>query len=189
MHPCTIGRKSCVLETLDKPRVEYGAEPVSSAEAGTEPRSAIGLYALKENDQFLVADARGDITGTSEGLFRDDTRVLSRYTLHIGGAAPSLLRAGVSDDNVFFRAHVTNRPLPELGGKVTPTPDAQARTPGRGSAASSPTTRLVVPRVRLSSILLFDSPAAQPRLSQTAWRMRGRASSAVAASARTPVAA
>jgi hypothetical protein len=93
---------------------------MSAPEESTEPRSAIGRYALKENDQFLVADARGDVTGASEGLFRDDTRVLSRYLLHIGGVAPSLLRAGVSHDNVFFRVHVTNRPLPELGGKVTP---------------------------------------------------------------------
>jgi glycogen debranching enzyme len=93
---------------------------MSAPEESTEPRSAIGLYALKDNDQFLVTDARGDITGNGEGLFRDDTRVLSRYTLHIGGAAPSLLRSGLSDDNVFFRVHVTNRPLPQLGGPATP---------------------------------------------------------------------
>jgi len=118
--PRTIVRKPCVLDTLDKPRVGPNGEPMSAPEESTEPRSAIGRYALKENDQFLVADARGDVTGASEGLFRDDTRVLSRYLLHIGGVAPSLLRAGVSHDNVFFRVHVTNRPLPELGGKVTP---------------------------------------------------------------------
>ena len=77
-------------------------------------------YALKYDDQFLVADALGDITGDDDGLFDDDTRLLSRFSLVVGGAAPSLLSSGVSEDNVFFRANVTNRPLPELGGRLTP---------------------------------------------------------------------
>ena len=81
---------------------------------------AYGLYALKNNDEFLVTDALGDIHGEGDGLFCRDTRVLSRYWLRIADAAPSLLSAGVSADNVIFRAHVTNRPLPELGGRTTP---------------------------------------------------------------------
>ncbi|HEY4137009.1 MAG TPA: amylo-alpha-1,6-glucosidase [Casimicrobiaceae bacterium] len=85
-----------------------------------EPRVAIGLFALKQNEEFLVADALGDINGDSDGFFRRDTRVLSRFRLSIGANAPSLLSSGVSADNVFFRANVTNRPLPELGGHVTP---------------------------------------------------------------------
>ena len=82
----------------------------------------MGLYALKNNEQFLVADALGDISGQGDGLFYRDTRLLSRFTLTIGAAAPSLLSSGMSQDNVFFRADVTNRPLPELelGGGVTP---------------------------------------------------------------------
>jgi glycogen debranching enzyme len=83
-------------------------------------RAAFGLFALKNNEEFLVADALGDIHGDGDGFFRRDTRVLSTYRLLIGGAATSLLSSGVSADNVFFRAHVTNRPLPELGGHVTP---------------------------------------------------------------------
>ena len=62
----------------------------------------------------------GDIHGEGDGLFRRDTRVLSRYRLKIGDAAPSLLSAGVSADNVIFRVHATNRPLPELGGRTMP---------------------------------------------------------------------
>ena len=77
-------------------------------------------YALKYNEEFLVADALGDITGDGDGLFHNDTRLLSRFSLCVGGAAPSLLSSGVSQDNVFFRANVTNRPLPELGGSATP---------------------------------------------------------------------
>ena len=77
-------------------------------------------YALKFDEDFLVADALGDITGDGDGLFHNDTRLLSRFNLSIGGAAPSLLSSGVSQDNVFFRANVTNRPLPQLGGSTTP---------------------------------------------------------------------
>jgi glycogen debranching enzyme len=82
--------------------------------------SASDRYALKENAQFLVADKLGDISASGDGLFRDDTRVLSRLTLQIGSRAPSLLRSGVSHDNVLFRAHLTNRQLPDLGDRMTP---------------------------------------------------------------------
>ena len=86
----------------------------------SEPRTAIGLFALKNNEEFLVADALGDINGRGDGFFRHDTRVLSRFHFKVGVEAPSLLSSGVSGDNVFFRANVTNRPLPDLGGRVTP---------------------------------------------------------------------
>ena len=82
--------------------------------------AAIGLFALKDNDGFLVADALGDLTGHGDGLFKNDTRILSRFELTIGGQAPSLLSSDVSQDNVLFRAHMTNRRLPELGGRMTP---------------------------------------------------------------------
>ncbi|HEX4884072.1 MAG TPA: amylo-alpha-1,6-glucosidase [Casimicrobiaceae bacterium] len=83
-------------------------------------RPAIAFFALKAGAQFLVADERGDIEGGSDGLFRDDTRVLSRLRLRVGSATPALLSSGLSQDNVYFRAHLTNRPLPLLGGSVTP---------------------------------------------------------------------
>jgi glycogen debranching enzyme len=65
---------------------------------------------------FLVADERGDITGPSDGLYHEDTRVLSHYRLSFRGAQPSLLQSGVSPDNVLFTAHLTNDALPPLGG-------------------------------------------------------------------------
>jgi glycogen debranching enzyme len=77
-------------------------------------------YALKYGSEFLVADALGDITGEGEGLYFNDTRLLSRLALTFGGAIPSLLSSGVSQDNVFFRANLTNRPLPELGERSPP---------------------------------------------------------------------
>ena len=80
----------------------------------------MGRYALKHDAEFLVADALGDIAGEGDGLYSNDTRLLSRLSLTVGGATPSLLSSGVSQDNVFFRANLTNRPLPELGDRVGP---------------------------------------------------------------------
>ena len=96
------------------------AAPMTATPAKREARAAVDRLALKENDQFLVADASGDIDDASDGLFLADTRVLSRLTLDIGGRRPALLSAGVSHDNVLFRAHLTNERLPELGGDTAP---------------------------------------------------------------------
>src|SRR5579871_1133584 len=83
-------------------------------------RAAARLHALKDGDTFVVADAFGDIYGDADGMFHNDTRVLSELRLMLGGAAPSLLSAAISRDNVFFVAHLTNRPLPLLGGRSIP---------------------------------------------------------------------
>src|SRR5436190_19053158 len=93
---------------------------MSPTDEKSEPRAPIAHFALKNNEEFLVADALGDIDGRADGRFRHDTRVLSRFHFRIGAGSPSLLSSGVSEDNVFFRANVTNRPLPELGGRITP---------------------------------------------------------------------
>jgi glycogen debranching enzyme-like protein len=37
------------------------------------------LFALKQGDTFVVADAFGGITGEGDGLFRNNTRLLSRF--------------------------------------------------------------------------------------------------------------
>src|SRR5437588_11991763 len=78
------------------------------------------LFALKHGATFLVVNAMGDILGDGDGLFQDDTRVLSRFRLRLGGKALSLLGSAVSRDNVFFTANLTNRPLPLLGGSSAP---------------------------------------------------------------------
>ena len=56
---------------------------VGSVEAGEtgEPRVPYRLFALKDKDTFLVADAFGDVLGAADGLFHDDTRLLSRLRL------------------------------------------------------------------------------------------------------------
>ena len=83
-----------------------------------EPASA--LFVLKEGDTFLVADADGDITGEGDGLFHNDTRLLSTFRVLMDGQPPGLLSSAVSQDNAFFTANLTNQPLPPLGGKSMP---------------------------------------------------------------------
>ncbi|HWE07075.1 MAG TPA: glycogen debranching N-terminal domain-containing protein, partial [Rhizomicrobium sp.] len=73
--------------------------------------SGANLFVLKQGDTFLVADVFGDVRGEADGLFHNDTRVLSRLRLLLGGGRPSLLGGTVSQDNVFFIAHLTNHPL------------------------------------------------------------------------------
>jgi len=82
--------------------------------------AAANQYVLKSGDTFIVNDALGDITGRDDGLFVNDMRVLSSLRLTFGGRAPSLLSGSVSSDNASFTAHLTNRPLPPLGGTSTP---------------------------------------------------------------------
>jgi glycogen debranching enzyme len=102
-------------------------QPLAPAVAGAEsdrqagvPRGPFRLYVLKEGDSFVVADGFGNIVGLDDGLFRNDTRVLSCFRLALAGEPPSLLSAAVSEDNVFFTSHMTNQPLPPLGGASTP---------------------------------------------------------------------
>jgi glycogen debranching enzyme len=102
-------------------------QPLAPAAPGGEtagetghPRVPTRLFVLKEGDSFVVADGFGNIVGADDGLFRNDTRVLSRFHLALAGHPPSLLSAAVSEDNVFFTSHMTNRPLPPLGGSSTP---------------------------------------------------------------------
>jgi glycogen debranching enzyme len=77
-------------------------------------------YVLKEGETFLVADALGDVHAATDGLFFNDTRLLSTWCLRIGGQAPVLLSSGVARNNVVFQAHLTNRQLPALGGSSVP---------------------------------------------------------------------
>ncbi len=83
------------------------------------PRTPARLFALKQGDTFVVADAFGDITGEGDGLFHEDTRLLSLLRLSMGGRPLELLGSAVSEDNVVFTANLTNRPLPPIGGQST----------------------------------------------------------------------
>jgi glycogen debranching enzyme len=85
-----------------------------------EPEPLGQIQALKADDAFLVADSWGDLKGGADGLFDDDTRILSQLVLRVGDQRPSRLSSGVSQDNVFFTCHSTNRPLPPMGGRSAP---------------------------------------------------------------------
>ena len=80
-----------------------------------ERRGLLPRFTLKDSNTFLLADALGDIQGSGDGLFTNDTRVLSRFELSVPGRSPSLLGAAINQDNTLFTAHLTNRPLPALG--------------------------------------------------------------------------
>src|SRR5687767_10851834 len=73
-----------------------------------EPRVPQRLYALKDRDTFIVADRH------------DDTRILSRWELILGGRAPTLLSGAVSQDNVYFTSHGLNRAIPVPAGPAGP---------------------------------------------------------------------
>jgi glycogen debranching enzyme len=85
-----------------------------------EPRVPQRLYALKDRDTFLVADSHGDIAGAADGLFHDDTRILSRWELSLGDKSPTLLSGAISQDNVYFTSHGLNRAIPVPSGPSAP---------------------------------------------------------------------
>lgn len=83
-------------------------------------RVPLRMYSLKHGDTFLVADALGNIAGDDDGLFHNDTRILSRFVVLLGGRLPSLLGAGLSQDNAVFTSHATNRTPSPLGDEGLP---------------------------------------------------------------------
>jgi len=78
------------------------------------------LLSIKDGDTFLVADAWGDVLGAADGLFSNDTRILSRFRLLIGERRPSKLSFGLSRDNADFTFNGANLALPPVGGRATP---------------------------------------------------------------------
>ncbi|MFI4964025.1 MAG: glycogen debranching N-terminal domain-containing protein [Caulobacterales bacterium] len=101
---------------------DLAPSPDAAVELGDtgEPRTPSRLYALKDRDTFIVADGFGDIAGLGDGLFHNDTRILSRFRLLLGSHSPSLLSAAVAQDNVFFTSHSANQKLPAPGGPIAP---------------------------------------------------------------------
>jgi hypothetical protein len=122
--------------------------PAGAPEQGEtgEPRVPYRLFALKDKDTFLVADAFGDVLGAADGLFHDDTRLLSKLRLLLGNRSPALLSAAVSQDNVFFTSHSTNEPCPPWAAgprrtaRSTSSASASCGTSGFTSACASSTT-------------------------------------------------
>jgi glycogen debranching enzyme len=66
---------------------------------------------LKHDDTFIVLDSHGDIgasAGGPDGLFRCDTRFLSRLELLLNGMQPLLLGSNVRDDDTLLTVDLTN---------------------------------------------------------------------------------
>jgi glycogen debranching enzyme len=78
------------------------------------------LLSLKDGDTFLVADAWGDVLGDADGLFFEDTRILSQFCLLVGDKRPARLSFSLSRDNAAFSFNGANRSLPPVGGTATP---------------------------------------------------------------------
>ena len=93
---------------------------MSSADEPGERRGLLPRFTLKDSNTFLLADALGDIQGKDDGLFTNDTRVLSRFELSVAGRRASLLGAAIDRDNTLFTAHLTNRPLAAPGELAIP---------------------------------------------------------------------
>src|SRR5262245_56501834 len=106
-----------MMQTMTIDPAVSGMLESGAPSAANGPRQ---LFALKHGDTFLIADHCGDVIGGADGMFRDDTRVLSRFALTLAGQPLSLLGAAVSQDNVFFTANMTNHPLPPLGDQSMP---------------------------------------------------------------------
>lgn len=99
--------------------VEPGPEGPEAPDASAQ-RVPLRIYALKHGDTFLVADALGNIAGDNDGLFHNDTRILSRFIVTLDGKLPSLLGAGLSQDNAVFTTHSTNRTPSPMGDATMP---------------------------------------------------------------------
>ena len=76
---------------------------------------------LKHNDTFAVFDHSGDINnwpGSSEGLYRHDTRHLSHYFLTLnGGIRPILLSSSIRDDNSVLTCDLSNPDIKNAAGE------------------------------------------------------------------------
>ena len=93
---------------------------MSVAEEPGERRGLLPRFTLKDANTFLLADALGEIQGVDDGLFTNDTRMLSRLEMTIAGRRPSLLGSAINQDNTLFTSHLTNRPLAAPGELALP---------------------------------------------------------------------
>ena len=74
-------------------------DPALEPRTSNAPRVPLRLFVPKHGDRFVVADAFGHSVG--DGLFHDDTRVLSGLRLSMGGRPSVPLGGAVGQDNVL----------------------------------------------------------------------------------------
>src|SRR4051812_21117364 len=76
---------------------------------------------ILEGSTFCICDERGDIDGSTQGLFADDTRFLNLLRLTLNGAKPLLLSSGKVDyfSAAFFLRNPVAGGLPPDSVSVT----------------------------------------------------------------------
>jgi glycogen debranching enzyme len=88
--------------------------PASESFAQRQP------HTLKSGDTFVVFDRSGDLRGelggdehatSPEGLYREDTRIVSRFAWRLDGEPALLLSATARNDPTVFSADLTNADL------------------------------------------------------------------------------
>lgn len=87
------------------------------------------LRTLKSGDAFAVLDSYGDMgitPDTSEGLFFNDTRHLSRLQLFFEGKRPLLLSSVIQDDNASLTVDLANPEIARSDGSTLIPRDAIA---------------------------------------------------------------
>ncbi|UZF95614.1 amylo-alpha-1,6-glucosidase [Bosea sp. NBC_00550] len=87
------------------------------------------LRTLKSGDAFAVLDSYGDMgitPGTSEGIFCNDTRHLSRLQLFFEGKRPLLLSSVIQDDNASLTVDLANPEIARGDGNALIPRDAIA---------------------------------------------------------------
>lgn len=71
---------------------------------------------LKNNEIFAIMDASGDIyPDRQQGVFRAETRFVSRWELRLNGQRPVLLNSTLKQDNSLLLVDLTNPGQPEYG--------------------------------------------------------------------------
>ena len=98
-----------MINPADPPTAENGSDSYEITVTTSLPERR--LFTLKHGHSFGLFDPHGDIAagpGSPEGLFHDDTRVLSGLRLYIDGHRPLLLSSTVKDNNSLLTVHLTN---------------------------------------------------------------------------------
>jgi glycogen debranching enzyme len=80
------------------------------------------VLTILDGNRFLVCDDLGDVEGGVDGLYSDDTRHLSRWSLRVNGLRPKLLSSGLRDhaSAVIYAQH-------DVGTPSQPSPLATVR--------------------------------------------------------------
>ncbi|MGH7728755.1 MAG: amylo-alpha-1,6-glucosidase [Vulcanimicrobiaceae bacterium] len=79
------------------------------------------LRTLKHETTFAVFDTRGDLgtaPDTPEGLYRADTRLVSRYELSLDGFPPMFLSVTSDEGDPYFRVDLTNPDITRRDGSL-----------------------------------------------------------------------